>query len=189
MDNTALDEFRDVLSDFRQLSSLGLKGAIAAPIANIFLRAGPPPTGLLSVLTSIAMLLAVVWVFQFWYSDEGPKLATRMKTTLVVLCISLIGTLALVQWFTVLPADDRDRVVEGFQVRSDVKPLLGPTLTPEQALAGSRYDPETIWTKESIAVMRATLTVGWLMAFSCLSLYIAAFIVLQRRRHAVVAVE
>ena len=50
MANTGLSEFKAVLSDFQQLGSLALKGAVVAPLTDIWLKLGPPPANARSPL-------------------------------------------------------------------------------------------------------------------------------------------
>src|SRR5713226_59463 len=117
MERAALEEFKEVLSDFRQLASLALKGAVGAPLTDLWLRIGPLPTKPIAVLSSLVELLAVVWVFQFWHDIEGPKLKARMKVALTFFCIGMVASLMLLWMFTITPGQGRERIVEGFSLR------------------------------------------------------------------------
>ena len=66
MPDTGLSEFRSVLADFQQFGSLALKGVLVAPIADIWVNLGPPPSKAIGLLTSLSQMVAVIWVFQFW---------------------------------------------------------------------------------------------------------------------------
>lgn len=182
MPNTALKEFKEVLLDFRQLASLALKGAVAAPLIDLWLRIGPVPTKPVSVLSSLVEFLAVVWVFQFWRNTAERKLHIRMKAALVVFALGIMVSLVLLWLFTVSPGQGRDRVVEGFAVRQDVKPLISDSYSPEQALRESQYDPEKVWTKGSVVMMQTSIIVIWMVTFASVAMYLTIFIVLQRRR-------
>jgi hypothetical protein len=179
-----LTEFRETLADFRQLGSIALKLAIAAPLADIGLKLGPPPKNAVAILTSLMEFVAIVWVFYFWHDVQARKLSVRMKVALAVFCFGMVGSLVLFDRFTVLPGQGRERVIEGITLRSDVRPILGPSYTPEDALRDSEYDPDKVWTKWSVSMLRAIVTVGWLLTFVGLAVYLTTFILLQRRRFA-----
>lgn len=189
MASNGLTEFRAVLSDFRQLGSLALKGAIAAPLADIWLKIGPPPSRSIGMLATLLEFLAVIWVFQFWFDAEDRSLRLRMKVALGVFIVSLPSSLVLLERFSVSPGQDKDRVIEGYALQPDVKTLVTSSYTPEQALRESEYDPEKVWTRQSIVVLRAIISGLWILAFVCFAVYLTVFIILQRRRHPVAAVQ
>jgi len=180
----SLKEFKEVLSDFRQLASLALKGAVAAPLADLWLKIGPPPTKPIAVLSSLMEFVAVVWVFQFWYSIDERNLNIRMKTALGIFCIGIATALVLLWTFTILPGQSRERVIEGFRLVPSVKPLINDSYTAEQALRESEYDADKIWTRGSIVLMRASIILTWMASFASLAVYLTTFIILQRRRSA-----
>ena len=104
-----------------------------------------------------------------------------MKSALVLFCIGIVTSLALLWLFTATPGQGRARVVEGFSVRSDVKPLINSSYTPEQALRESEYDPAKVWTKESLISVQLSIIVIWMATFTFLAVYLTIFIILQRR--------
>ena len=182
MARSGLSEFKHVLTDFRQLGSLALKGVVAAPWADFWLKLGPPPVKTVAVLTSLLEFITVIWVFQYWYSLGERQLKIRMKVAAGLFCAGIISSLTLMGLFTVYPGGGRERVVEGWIIREDVKPLLNSSRTPEQVLMESEYDPDRVWTKESVVVVRMLITTLWLATFACLAIYLTVFITLQRRR-------
>lgn len=184
MPNTALKEFKEVLQDFRQLASLALKGSVAAPLVDLWLKVGPVPTKPVAVLSSLGEFLAVVWAFQFWHDIKEQKLKARMKVALAFFAVGIGLSLVLLWTYTIVPGQGRERVVEGFSIRQDVKPLINPSYTPEQALRESQYDAAKVWTKESIVVVQAAITLIWMATFASLAIYLTIFIILQRRRSA-----
>ena len=184
MAKTGLAEFKDVLSDFQGLSSLALKGVVAAPLAGIWLKIGPPPSREIGVLTALIEFMSVVCVFQFWCNAKERKLHIRMLISLSIFLICMVGYLALMGIFTVSPGKGRDRIVQGYSLRSDIKPLVNESYTPEQALRESEYDPDKVWTKMSIELMRTLITITWITTFVGFAVYLTVFVILQRRRHA-----
>jgi hypothetical protein len=189
MANNGISEFKAVLSDFQQLGSLALKGAIAAPLADIWLNLGPPPAKAVGGLTALIEFVAVVSVFQFWSNSEERKLRPRMLIALSVFVVCLLSSLMLLDRFTVSPGAGRDRIIEGYSLRPDVKHLIDESFTPEEALTESEYDPDKVWTRGSIAVLRALITVAWMATFAGFAVYLTLFIILQRRRHSVAVAQ
>jgi hypothetical protein len=184
MATTGLGEFTEVLGDFRQLGSLALKGAVAAPLANLWLKLGPPPTNAIAVLTSLAEFVTVVWVFHFWHDANEGQIKTRMKVSLVCFVAGLVACLVLLEQLTVTPGPGRDRIIIGFRIRPDVQPILTTKYKAEDAMRDNEYDADKVWTRESISIARISVTLTWLFSFSCLAIYLTAFIMSQRRRSA-----
>lgn len=178
---TGMSEFKDVIADFGQLSSLALKGVVAAPWIDLWLRLGPPPAKSMALLTSLFQFVVVIWGFHFWSTIDVQKLNGRMKIALCMFCVGLVSSLFLMSMYTVSPGAGRERVIEGWAVRSDVGPVLSSSYTAEQALRDSEYDPASVWTAESVATMRMLITALWLVTFASLAGYLTAFIMLQRR--------
>lgn len=183
MASDGLSEFKEVLADFRDLHSIALKAAIAVPLADAWLKLGPPPSKLVGALTSLMEFIVVVWVFQFWSDVQDRGLRIRMKIALALFLISIVSALLLLQRFTVSPGQGRERVIEGLYLRPDVKSLVDTSYTPEEALRDSEYDPDQVWTRESIVLLRTLITVTWIASFVFLAIYLNVFIILQRRRH------
>jgi len=183
MARSTLHEFTEVLADFRQLGSLALKGAVAVPLADTWLKLGPPPTSAIAVLTSLMEFISVIWVFHFWQASKERQLGKRMKVALGGFAVGLVCSLALMWQFTVLPGHGRERVIVGFQLRQDVKPVLSPQYAPYDALRDNEYDPDKVWTRESITILRTLITVIWIFTFTSLAVYLTAFIMLQRCRY------
>lgn len=181
MDDTGLTEFKNVLTDFGQLNSVALKGAVVLPLADIWLKLGPPPSKAIGGLTALAEFLAVVCVFQFWSRMQDGKLRTRMKISHSLFLVGMASSLLLLSRFSVSPGQDREKVIEGYSLRSDIRPLINDSYPAEQALRDSEYDAEKVWTKGSIAILHLLIIVAWTGTFACFAIYLTTFIVLQRR--------
>lgn len=177
-----LSEFKQVLSDFRQMSSLAVKGVVAAPLADVWLRYGPPPAAGIAVLTSVMEFAAIVWVFQAWHTAKEQVLLLRMRWALGCFCICLAASLVLLSNFSVSPGPGRERVIEGATIRPEVAALLGSTYSAEDALRESEYDAAKVWTNASVTAMRTLVTALWVATFVSLAIYLMVFISLQRRR-------
>ena len=177
-----LREFGEVLADFRQLSSVMLKGVFIVPMATIWLNVAPPPVSVTSVSTSTLELLAAIWVFQFWYRTSEPLLERRMKIAILSFALGLICFLFLNQSFVVSPGSGQGRIIEGFNVRPDVAAVLNSNYRVEDALRDSEYDPQKVWTEQSIAIVKNVLLSLWIFTFICLAVSLTIFVVLQKRR-------
>jgi hypothetical protein len=185
-EKTTLVEFRAVLSDFRELTGLAVKGTIAIPVLNLIARVSPPPSNAISFITSGTVFLAVMWTFQFWRSIQESRLKSRMRFAAAFFCASALACGTFLDLFTVRPVSGRDRVVIGYRVRSDVASIVGPSYTPRDALEEAEYDPYKIWTTGSIVAVQLMLVILWLLAFASIGTFVSAFAILQRRkrRHA-----
>jgi hypothetical protein len=180
MARTGLQEFRKVWTDVRDLSALAVKGTIAAPAINLWVKLGPPPTPAVSALTSVAAFLSVIYTFHFWFSLARKKLDTRMRICLITFCIALASSAMLLEVFTLGPPH-RDRIVTGYSLRPDVKPVIKNTFTARDALQGAEYDPYEVWTRASIAVVHVALVTCWIITFVALSVFLSSFVIVQRR--------
>jgi hypothetical protein len=165
-----IEQFKVVLKDFRDMSSLALKGTLAAPVINFWTKLGPPPAPAVTMLTSLMGFIAVVWTFHFWYGMSKRRLGSRMVLCVVVFCGTLLASGVLFDLFTVRPGGGRDLVVCGYSVLPDIRPLMTGDYTPLRALRESEYDAGRVWTRTSITVVHLALILCWLMAFASLIL-------------------
>jgi hypothetical protein len=177
-----LREFKDALSDFRELTALAVKGTIAVPLVALVLKFGPPPSGEVCVLTSGAVFLSMIWTFQFWRNLSEKCLRFRMKSAVLIFCITLSTSGILLATRTLRPGPNRDRIVLGYKLRPDYKRLVSAPPTPMEALEEAEYDPYRIWTSSSIVVVETALIASWVIAFTAAGMFVSAFAILQRRR-------
>jgi hypothetical protein len=97
---TGLDEFKDVLKDFRGLSLWAVGAGVAAPFITAFLDVIPPwPKGIASV-TAIVELITLICAFQFFGSARRQRLNRLMAWALVVGIITGLTYLVLFLRFT-----------------------------------------------------------------------------------------
>jgi hypothetical protein len=179
---SGLAEFKEVISDFRSLTSWAVGSAVAAPLADLALKLGPPwPTGV-PIITALAELLALICIFHYWFSAGLKTHRRRMLITLLVLCLSFITYFALFSEFTYAPSALDERQVKGFVLRADVAPVINDQFTTDDALEGAEYKADQVWKAWSITVMRLTILVTWLVLFVSLGVFIGTFIIAQRRR-------
>jgi hypothetical protein len=182
MASVGLNEFKSVISDFKKLNSLALKGAIVAPLIDLWLQVGPMPSKPAAVLSSLVEFIVVIWVFQFLYQADERKLKLGMNAALILFSAAMFMSLILLWTFSIAPNQSRQRVVEGYSLREDVRPLINDSYTAEEALRESAYDASKVWTKSSIVIVTLLISVTWIAAFASFAFYLTVFIVLQRRR-------
>jgi hypothetical protein len=185
---TGLEEFNQVIADFRNISSLAVKGAVAAPFADVILRrfnlglAPPWPTGVL-VITSVAELLALMYIFHYWRSKNKKSFNRRMLAALLIMIVGFSAYIYLFATFTYPHPKTRQSLVLGFEpANTSLKSAFDEGYTVDQALEENEYSPGLIWTARSINVMRGSLLAAWLLTFIALSIFIGAFVIAQRRR-------
>jgi hypothetical protein len=183
MAKSGLEEFREVLADFKSLTALGAKAAVAAPLADFVLQVGAPwPTGV-PLITSIVELITLIYVFHFWFGKSHKQLTMKLRIFLVILCVSFFGHLYLLDTYTFVNPASSKRYAKGFVVLPSVQQLIpGEFKSPEEVLSKSEYKEEDVWTAGSITAARLTLLAVWLMMFASLSGLIGTFIMAQRRK-------
>jgi hypothetical protein len=180
MASTGLQEFKQVLKNFRELGSLAVKGTVAAPLLNVWLKFGPPPTAAVAALTSATQFLAVMWTFHFWHGMARSNLNRRMKLCAALFVVGLVTSGVLLKQFTIRPGPNRDSIVEGYALRSDVQRLIGPNYTPLDALREAEYDASQVWTSTSITTIQVLLIMSWATTFVSVAMFISTFVMLQR---------
>jgi hypothetical protein len=175
-----LQEFKTVLKDFRELGALAVKGAVAIPLLNVWLRFGPPPAAAVAVFTSAVQFLAVMWAYHFWYGLEPKRLNPRMRFCVALFIAGLLAFGILLKQFTIRPTPKGELVVEGYALRSDVRPLIGPNYSSLDALREAQYEPSQVWTTTSITTIHVLLDVCWLASFASVGLFLSAFLLAHR---------
>jgi hypothetical protein len=185
---TGLEEFNQVIADFRNISSLAVKGAVAAPFADVVLRqfnlglAPPWPTGVL-IISSVAELLALIYIFHYWRSKTQKSFNKRMLGALLIMIVGFSVYIYLFATFTRPQPKTREMLVLGFEpANAPLEAAFKEGYTADQALDENEYNPALIWTPRSINAMRFGLLAVWLLTFIALSIFIGAFVIAQRRR-------
>jgi hypothetical protein len=177
-----LQEFQQLLKNFRELGALAIKGTVALPLFNLWLKFGPPPTAAVAVLTSGMQFLAVVSVFHFWHGKAKKTLNRRMIICAVLFVTGLIASGALLDQFTVRAGPKEEPVVEGYTLRKDVQPLIKPNYPPLEALHDAGYDAYKVWTISSVTIIHILLVACWTATFMAVAVFVSTFLMLQRRR-------
>jgi hypothetical protein len=203
-DKNGLKEFKTVIADFGNLSSLAVKGVILTPMVDLVLKLGPPwPSGI-DFIASIAQLLALIYIFHFWYSLKKARVNARMRVALALAFLGFVGYFLLVSTFTFRTVTEDRRVTIGFVRTEEGEKLFnkqlpappdsdGPAWIPpyytqttvaayQEAAKMGPNPEELIWTPWSITLVRLGLLLSWVLLFVSIAIFIGAFIIVQRRR-------
>lgn len=188
MAKNGIEEFKEVMTDFRSVTSLVAKGVVAAPFADILLRQfdvgiSPPwPPGVL-IITSVAELLVLMALFNFFFRSKAKTLDRLMIAALLLLCVTFIGYLLLFSHFTEPHPKTQKLMVLGYEpLNEDVRQAFAEGYTNEQALEENEFTPTKVWTEASITNVRIGLLLAWLVVFITLSTFIGLFVMAQRRK-------
>lgn len=180
---SGLQEFKDVLADFKSITSYAVTGTIAAPLADFALNLGPPSPAGVQLLTSVVELVTLISVFHFWFGASQKRLKRRITALLIVLCLSFFGYMILSGYVTFTNPSDSKRYAKGLVVRADVRELIPePFKDADDALQNYEYEPSRIWETWSITAANVLLLVNWIVLFASLSAFIGTFVISQRHR-------
>jgi hypothetical protein len=183
MAKTGLEEFREIITDIRSLTSWAVNTAVVAPLADFILKIGAPwPVGV-PIITSLVELITFIGIFQFW-SRKSQKFSSRVLIiSFFILVLSFFSYLYLFDSYTFVNPATQKRYTKGFLVKPEIQEMIPDYFkNPDQALAGSEYKEEEIWEPNSITAARLVLLLNWLILFISLSIFIGTFVMAQRRK-------
>lgn len=183
MVKNGLEEFREIITDIRSLTSWAVNTAVAAPLVDFVLRIGAPwPSGV-PIITSLLELITFIGIFHFWSRKSQKFFSRLMIIAFFVLCASFFGYLFLLDSYTFINPATTKRYAKGFVIKPEIQELIPSYFkSSDQALAGFEYKEEEIWESPSITTIRLVLLVNWLVLFMSLSIFIGTFVMAQRRR-------
>jgi len=126
--NTGLDDFKQVVKEFRGLTILVVGGAAALPFAADLASFSPAwPKGIV-VVTALGELVALMLVFQLFRSATKRRVNTLLITSAsAVLLVSLVYLFAL-SLFTYEARTTHERFVKGFVCSFNAKKIYGTTV-------------------------------------------------------------
>ena len=188
---SGLDQFKIVLKEFRSTMLFAVGGSALLPIMAAFAGLDPPWPKSVAVLTSLAILVAIIFAFQFL--RQRPKRVVD-RTMLRGLGLAIVAALI---YFTILSlfvfeiptTGERDYAGCGWTtnaatVASDflADPADGCPGNYRKLLESAEYENAVIWTASSIAIIRMAALASWIALFVGISLITAAFITFQAER-------
>jgi hypothetical protein len=176
-----LGSFKKLVSDLTTLSGWATKGVVAAPLADLVLGFGPPWPSQLPILTSCFEIVVLLLVFSTWSGKGSPTMKRLIWTFGVLTGVAFMVYLVLASQL-MLSAPDGTRFSAGLIVRQDVAPLVKSDYTTMDALRDAAWDPEQVWTKSSITMVRAALIAFWFATFGCFVSCLAVFVLRQQAK-------
>lgn len=183
MPRTGLDEFRDVITDYKTTISWVVKGAITAPLADFVLHIGAPWPAGVPIITSVTELIILISIFHFWRGKSQKVFKRLMIGALIVLVISFAAYLYLFDSYTFVNPAKSKRYAKGFVVRDEIQNLIPRQIeSVDAALRGAEYEAGSVFTESSLTAARLALLASWLVLFASLSAFIGTFVLAQRRR-------
>ena len=176
-----LDLFKEVVSDFRGVTGLIAKGAIAAPLADYVIKLGPPWPGAAPIMTALLELLVLIGAFEFWYATSRKKQRRRMLIFIASSLAFFFLYFFLTSQYTFKHPVSGDMMVLGYDLHPDAEAAMQPGDDVGDLLEGAEYRPEEVWTSQSLAFSRLGLLVSWFGLFASIAGFIAVFVMIQRR--------
>lgn len=181
---TGLSEFKQLLEEFQKLSIWAAGGSVALPFIASFMSVIPPWPAGLNLMTAVFQLMVLMLVYQR-YKGRSKAVFTRGITVLFVFSFLIfVVYIAAFSMFTIyVPLSDKSIVI-GYECTQNAKMIYEaacPFLSLD-TLAAAAYDEFLLWSKASIAIIRATLITLWFLFFICLAGLIGKFLVYQMKR-------
>jgi hypothetical protein len=163
MPSRGLTDFFGLLTNLKRL--IGAAAAAATPLAAYTTGVAPPWPERAPIITTVVALVFVVCVYIFWARTTRRARQVWLVAALALTLLSGAAYLRLLD-YTFVAGPESQRLAKGFEMR------------PEAAAAGLtlrdvEYDPERIWTHESIRRVQTYLLASWLGFFVSLSCFLA----------------
>ncbi|MGZ8330271.1 MAG: hypothetical protein ACXWVA_04405 [Rhodoplanes sp.] len=185
---TGLDEFKRVLSEYKNLSLWAGGASVIFPFIASFLSVIPPWPAGLNIITSVMQLGALVVSYQT-FRNTARSVSRNVKLWAALgFMVVLIYMVAFTMLTVYVPYAQRSIVI-GFQCLPDAQHVFDqsqyiakcPFLGVEE-LSAVAFNEFQLLTKFSIAIARMLLIALWFAIFICLAFLIGQFLVYQMRR-------
>ena len=182
---TGLDDFKQLLKEFRGLSVWAAGGSVVLPFIASFIAVIPPWPGGLNVMTSVFQLVALIFVYQAYSGSKRATITRNIGILAVALFVIILVYMVLFSIVTIYVPEAKRSIVIGYECVEAAKLVFKnkcPFLDLED-LAGVAYDEFLLWTRTSIALTRILLIALWFLFFICLAALIGKFLVFQMKRN------
>lgn len=181
-----LAHFYTLLKEVQKLSAWVLPTAAFTPvIANLAGLSPPWPDSIgLTVCTSLAMIIALLFVFQLFRRKSAGAVNTILLRCLALLVLSAVAYFVL---FSLLVYDTPvtgERFVKGFGCTERALAIYQnrcPWLDFRDIKEAS-YEASVLWTAPSLAMARVTLLALWFALFGICSVLLGTFVSHVSRR-------
>jgi asparagine N-glycosylation enzyme membrane subunit Stt3 len=181
---TGLNEFKNLLKEYRGLAASTFGSAAAVPFAASLVDLSPPwPKGVVLV-TAVVELLALALVFHFLRKARKSLInGILLAGTLILVLVSTVYLMQLSLYTFAVPTTD-ERFVKGTECTADARSVYKekcPDLGLDE-LRNAEYSVERLWTPRSVTATRMRLVLLWAAAFGALSTTLGSFLVYQMKR-------
>ena len=173
--------FKELLSEFRGLSIWAVGGSLAVPFAAALASLSPPWPPAIVLVTAVAELVALIYVYQFLKSAKRRTINRIIAATGPALVILGAAYLVGVSLYTYEVPTTKQRFVKGYVCTEEAVSVFKqkcPDLGIDE-LKQAEYDADRLWTSRSIAMTRLAIVALWLAAFVGLSILVGSFLVYQ----------
>jgi len=173
--------FKELLSEFRGLSIWAVGGSLAVPFAAALASLSPPWPPAIVLVTAVAELVALIYVYQFLKSAKRRSINRIIAATGPALVILGAAYLVGVSLYTYEVPTTKQRFVKGYVCTEEAVSVFKqkcPDLGIDE-LKQAEYDADRLWTSRSIAMTRLAIVALWLAAFVALSILVGSFLVYQ----------
>ena len=182
---TGLDDFKQLLKEFRGLSLWAAGGSVGLPFIASFIAVIPPWPNGLNVMTSVFQLVALIFVYQRYQGSKRATITRNIGILAATMFFVILAYMILFSILTIYVPEAKRSIVIGYECLPDANKIFGskcPFLDLGD-LAGAAYDEFLLWTRPSIALTRSLLIALWFMFFICLATLIGQFLVFQMKRN------
>jgi hypothetical protein len=182
---TGLDDFKELLKEFRGLSMWAAGGSVVLPFIASFIAVIPPWPNGLNVMTSVFQLVALIFVYQAYSGSKRATITRNIGILAVAMFVIILAYMILFSILTIYVPEAKRSIVVGYECLPSAKVVFGSKcpFLDLQDLAGVAYDEFLLWTRSSIALNRSLLIALWFVFFICLAALIGKFLVFQMKRH------
>lgn len=177
-----MEEFFEVLRNYRKLGVWAVGGSAGIPFVSGLIGMEPPsPSGII-VITAIFQFVIIMFVFQSQYRLSRRKVTKHMFISLLLFIFLILAYVFYYQLF-VIEAPGEQRIVAGLACTTDalkIYPDNCPFLTISE-LEDARFRETQLWTPISLAFSNFLLIVLWSASFINLSWSVSSFLVFQSK--------
>jgi uncharacterized protein with PQ loop repeat len=171
------------LKDVQRVSGWVLPTAAFAPvIASVALLSPPwPDTVGLTVCTALAMMLALIFVFQLFRKSSRKRINRVMMTSLILLVTASLAYFSLFSLLVYKTPVTHERFVQGFVCTSRAELLYRdrcPWLDVGD-IKEAEYEASRLWTAPSVMAARVSLLALWFAMFGTTSVLLGSFVSYQ----------
>ena len=173
--------FKELLKEFRGLSVWAVGGSVAVPFAAALVSLSPPWPPAIVLVTAIAELVALIYVYQFLRKAKRRTINRTIAAGGLALVVLGGVYLAAVSLYTYEVPTTKERFVKGYVCTEDAAAVFKqkcPDLGLDE-LKTAEFDADRLWTSHSIAATRLAIVGLWIAAFVALSVLVGSFLVYQ----------